>query len=50
MVYIGSGSAFEATSERSVGSCMRAAEVQMVGISPPSSDPTMSASTSFPRA
>jgi NAD(P)-dependent dehydrogenase (short-subunit alcohol dehydrogenase family) len=29
-VYIGSGSAFEATSERSVGSCMRAAEVQMV--------------------
>jgi 3-oxoacyl-[acyl-carrier protein] reductase len=30
VVYIGSGSAFEATSERSVGSCMRAAEVQMV--------------------
>jgi 3-oxoacyl-[acyl-carrier protein] reductase len=29
-VYIGSGSAFEATAERSVGSCMRAAEVQMV--------------------
>src|ERR1700722_17520590 len=29
-IYIGSGSAFEATAERSVGSCMRAAEVQMV--------------------
>jgi 3-oxoacyl-[acyl-carrier protein] reductase len=29
-VYIGSGSAFEATSERSMSSCMRAAEVQMV--------------------
>jgi 3-oxoacyl-[acyl-carrier protein] reductase len=29
-VYIGSGSAFEATSERSLSSCMRAAEVQMV--------------------
>jgi NAD(P)-dependent dehydrogenase (short-subunit alcohol dehydrogenase family) len=30
VIYIGSGSAFEATAERSVGSCMRAAEVQMV--------------------
>ena len=30
VVYIGSGSPFEATSERSVASCMRAAEVQMV--------------------
>jgi 3-oxoacyl-[acyl-carrier protein] reductase len=30
VIYIGSGSAFEATSERSVYSCMRAAEVQMV--------------------
>jgi 3-oxoacyl-[acyl-carrier protein] reductase len=29
-IYIGSGSAFEATSERSVASSMRAAEVQMV--------------------
>jgi 3-oxoacyl-[acyl-carrier protein] reductase len=30
VIYIGSGSPFEATSERSVASCMRAAEVQMV--------------------
>ena len=30
VVYLGSGSPFEATSERSVASCMRAAEVQMV--------------------
>jgi NAD(P)-dependent dehydrogenase (short-subunit alcohol dehydrogenase family) len=30
IVYIGSGSAFEATSERSIYSCARAAEVQMM--------------------
>jgi NAD(P)-dependent dehydrogenase (short-subunit alcohol dehydrogenase family) len=30
VVYIGSGSAFEATSERSLTACMRAAEVQMM--------------------
>ncbi|HVW43691.1 MAG TPA: SDR family oxidoreductase [Amycolatopsis sp.] len=30
VIYIGSGSAFEATSERSVYSCMRAAEAQMM--------------------
>jgi NAD(P)-dependent dehydrogenase (short-subunit alcohol dehydrogenase family) len=30
VVYIGSGSCFEATSERSLTSCMRAAEVQMM--------------------
>ena len=30
VVYVGSGSPFEATSERSVASCMRAAEVQMM--------------------
>jgi NAD(P)-dependent dehydrogenase (short-subunit alcohol dehydrogenase family) len=30
VVYIGSGSPFEATSERSVASCMRAAEIQMM--------------------
>ena len=30
VIYIGSGSPFEATSERSVAACMRAAEVQMV--------------------
>ena len=30
VIYIGSGSAFEATSERSLTACMRAAEVQMM--------------------
>ncbi len=30
VIYIGSGSAFESTSERSISSCMRAAEVQLM--------------------